>query len=299
MQINRLFEIVYLLLNQKKMTASQLAERFEVSSRTIYRDIETLSAAGIPIFMSKGKGGGISLLPEFVLNKTVLTKGEKMDILSSLYAVQAVDFGGVKTALEKMSSLLGGSQSDWIEVDFSSWGNENWEMETFNLIKGAIFENRILQFYYVNGNGDRLERRIYPAKLCFKGQSWYVYGYCTLREDYRFFKLRRIRELLVLDETYLPKLPVGKVLTEKSVFQEDYYQLKLLFSAELAYRIYDEFREYTQLADGSFIVKMIYPKGEWFFGYIMSFGEHCEILEPAEAKEYIQKKLERVSRKYV
>lgn len=87
MQINRLFEIVYILLDKKRVTSRELAERFEVSSRTIYRDIETLSAAGIPVYMSKGKGGGISLLPDFVLNKAVITDEEKEEILSSLKAV--------------------------------------------------------------------------------------------------------------------------------------------------------------------------------------------------------------------
>ena len=104
MQINRLFEIVYLLLEKKQITAKELAEHCEVSTRTIYRDVETLSGAGIPIYMTKGKGGGISLLPEFVLNKTVITEAERADILSSLHAMHAVDLQEAGTALHKLGA---------------------------------------------------------------------------------------------------------------------------------------------------------------------------------------------------
>ena len=146
MQINRLFEIVYVLLDKKSVTSKELAERFEVSSRTIYRDIETLSSAGIPVYMSKGKGGGISLLPDFVLNKTVITDEEKEDILSSLKAVNAINLCKTDTALNKLSSLFGESNTDWIEVDFFSWANAQNETETFNTIKSAIYSKRVISF---------------------------------------------------------------------------------------------------------------------------------------------------------
>lgn len=124
-QINRLFEIIYILLENKIVTAKQLAERFEVSQRTIYRDVETLSSAGIPIYMSKGKGGGISILPEFILNKAVLTEVDKSEILSSLRAVNAVHLNDIDTdkVLKKLNNLFGVTNTDWIEVDFTTWGN--------------------------------------------------------------------------------------------------------------------------------------------------------------------------------
>ncbi len=135
MQINRLFEIVYILLEKEKVTARELAERFEVSARTIYRDIETLSGAGIPIYMSKGKGGGVSLLPGFTLNKAVITEGEKAEILSALKALDAVKPEEKTTALRKMGSLLGESGYDWIEVDFGIWSDRKREETLFNDIK--------------------------------------------------------------------------------------------------------------------------------------------------------------------
>ena len=139
MQINRLFEVVYILLDKKTVTAKELAERFEVSSRTIYRDIETLSSAGIPVYMSKGKGGGISLLPDFVLNKAVLTDEEKEDILSSLKAVKAVNLSKTDTALKKLSSLFGESNTDWIGNEVSKPENDELTVKMIPAGKYAKF----------------------------------------------------------------------------------------------------------------------------------------------------------------
>ena len=122
MPINRLFEIVYVLMEKSTVTAKELAGRFEVSQRTIYRDIETLSESGIPVYMTKGKGGGISLLPEFVFNKALLTEEERREILTSMRAVSALSLSSKSGALSKMQNLFGQRQCDWIEVDFSSWG---------------------------------------------------------------------------------------------------------------------------------------------------------------------------------
>lgn len=131
MQINRLFEIVYILLKQESVTAKKLAERFEVSTRTIYRDVDTLSEAGIPVYMSKGKGGGIALLPEFVLDKTFITEMERKEILSSLYAIKSVDLENTSAILQRLGNLFGSVDADWIKVDFGFWSDGEREAELF------------------------------------------------------------------------------------------------------------------------------------------------------------------------
>jgi predicted DNA-binding transcriptional regulator YafY len=290
MQINRLFEIIYILLDKKSVTSRELAERFEVSSRTIYRDIETLSSAGIPVYMSKGKGGGISLLPNFVLNKAVITDEEKEDILSSLKAVNAVNFSKTDTALQKLSSMFGESSTDWIEVDFSSWSNAQNETETFNTIKSAILGNKVILFSYASAKGQQTTREVEALRLCFKGGAWYLYGYCRSRGDFRFFKLRRIRELCVSEKIFQRKLP-RQILAQEKAFPEEQVKLKLKLSAEVAYRVYDEFDSYEQQEDGSFIVEINYPKGVWIFHYITTFGSHCEVLEPEDVRNAVKAEL--------
>ena len=178
MQINRLFEIIYILLDKKSVTAKTLSDKFEVSVRTIYRDIETLSAAGIPIYMSRGKGGGISLMPNFVLNKSVLTDKEKNDIISSVKAMSTVNFLDTSSALRKLGSMLGENSSDWIEIDFSNWSNNTYESDIFKDLKSAILAYKIVSFSYSNNNGEKSFRTVEPYKLCFKGSAWYLYGFC-------------------------------------------------------------------------------------------------------------------------
>ena len=298
MQINRLFEIVYILLDKKTVTSKELAERFEVSTRTIYRDIETLSSSGIPVYMSKGKGGGISLLPAFVLNKAVITDEEKENILSSLKAVNAVSFSKTDTALTKLSSLFGESNTDWIEVDFSSWANPQSETETFNTIKSAILGKIIISFFYASAKGQQTAREVEPLKLCFKSGSWYLYGYCKSRCDFRFFKLRRIRELCLSEQNFQRKSP-NQIFSKENVFQEEYVKLKLKLSAQVAYRVYDEFDSYEQQEDGSFIAEISYPKGEWIFYYVASFGEDCEVLSPEEVRLDVKTKLKNALKNYL
>ena len=290
MQINRLFEIIYILLQKQNVTAKELADKFEVSTRTIYRDVETLSSAGIPIYMSRGKGGGISLLPDFVLDKAVMTDEEKENILSSLRAVSAVDLSDENKTLQKFSSLLGESYADWIEVDFSSWGNYNDETVLFQTLKTVIFKKKAVEFQYSNVKGEQSTRRVEPLKLCFKGGAWYLYGYCKDRLDYRFFKLRRIKKLEVTCDEVEHKAP-SRVLTMENYFNQECVRLKLHLSYEMAYRVYEEFEHYEKQQDGSFIAEIDYPKGEWIFYYILTFGRHCKVLEPADIREEVKLQL--------
>lgn len=299
MQVNRLFEIIYILLEKKIVTAKELAERFEVSQRTIYRDIENLSTAGIPVYMSKGKGGGISILPEFILNKAVLTEEEKSEILSSIRAVNAVSFNESEPekVLKKLNNILGENDTDWIEVDFSNWGNAEREKETFNNLKAAILSKRIVNFDYMSGKGENINREVYPLKLYFKGQSWYMYGYCILRDDYRFFKLRRIKDLCISKETFNLKVP-GTIMREENIYEGEFITLKMRISSKMAYRVYDEFETFNELEDGSFIAEIEYPKGQWIFSYISSFGEECEVLEPEDIRKEVKDKIKKMLLNY-
>lgn len=298
MQIGRLFEIVYLLLDQKKVTAKDLALRFEVSARTIYRDIETLSETGIPVYMTKGKGGGISILPGFVLNKAVITEAEKKDIMSSLHAINAIQLDDAGTALEKLNSLFGESNTDWIEVDFSAWANAEEETNHFQMMKEAILAKKEVQFTYASAKGQNTQRVVEPLKICFKGGAWYLYGYCKERKDFRFFKLRRIKELNMKETSFLQNAP-KQVFKKESVFSGEFVQLKMKLAKELAYRVYDEFESYKLLEDGSFLVEIHYPKGEWLFYYVASFGSQCEVLEPLEVRNDVRDEFQKIVKNYL
>ncbi|WP_411168599.1 helix-turn-helix transcriptional regulator [Clostridium sp. MB05] len=298
MKINRLFEIIYILLDKENTTAKELAEHFEVSQRTIYRDIEDLSQAGIPIYMSKGKGGGISLLSNFVLNKAILSEEEKREILAAMQGLSAINENEFNGALSKLSSFLGGNNENWIEVDFSNWDKNNDLGEKFTTIKSAIINKKLLSFKYFGANGESLNRIVEPLKLVFKGQGWYLYGYCRKRNDNRFFKLTRINNLNTLSENFIRVIPNKVLIEEDKEYDDALINLKLKINKKIAFRVYDEFPNYSLDENGDFIVNLKLSKGELLFGYIMSFGENIEVIEPVYIREELKKRLKCALSKY-
>lgn len=165
MQESRLFRIVYYLLDKGKSTAPELAEKFEVSVRTIYRDIDIISSMGIPIYATQGKGGGITLLDNFVLDKTLLSTREKEQILMALQGMIATEQNNADELLRKLGSLFQSKNTNWIEVDFSNWVKNNPGQDIFNLIKSAIFSRNVISFQYFGSNRESTQRRVEPLRL--------------------------------------------------------------------------------------------------------------------------------------
>lgn len=299
MQVNnRLFEIVYILMQKKKTTAKYLSDRFEVSTRTIYRDIEILSRANIPIYMTKGKGGGIGLLDEYVLNKMILSEEEQNQILFALQGMKKVAGQDEKDVLGKLSRLFNKEVNDWIKIDFSNWGKDNAQEKRFNMIKVAILNKNQIEFVYYNSNGEESKRIVEPLQIWFKDKSWYLIAYCKMKQDYRIFKIGRIKKIKILEEHFDRELPQEK---KEEKYNLRNINLKLEISKEMAYRVYDEFEdsEITEKNDGSFIVNTEYPENEWVYGYILSFGEYVRVLSPERAKIIIKDKLEKTLKNYL
>lgn len=302
MQINRLFEIVYILFDKKTITARELAEHFEVSKRTIYRDIETLSMAGIPLYTNKGKGGGINILPEFILNKSLLSGSEQDEILSGLQSLSALNVPNVDPVLNKLATIFNKKNASWIDVDFSHWGSDNSEKEKFKLLKNAILEKNVIIFDYYSSYGEISKQRfVEPMKLVFKGQSWYVYGYCKLKATYRMFKVTRIKNLVVSNEHFNRNLPKDILDTSDDSYKTKMITIVLKIHSKMAYRVFDEFgsENITKNVDGSFTVKSTIPESDWIYGYIMSYGEYAEVLEPIYIRETIVNKFKEGLKKYL
>lgn len=298
--VDRLFQIVYMLMEKPQMTAKELAEVFEVSERTIYRDVDKLTLAGIPIYTNQGKNGGISILPDYVLNKTVLTKDEKDRILESLNALNEVIFAKDRESMSRLQAFLGEQRQDWIEIEFSSWGNSEEEAGVFAKIKDAILEHRFMEIMYSGNQGASTKRKVKPLKLCFKDQAWYLYAYCCLREDYRFFKLKRISELTVLDAHFEPE-KVGKVLPQSS---RDYAQnvktvrVTLEISPDMAFRAYEELDNLSVTDHDTLVCTMDVTDESWLISYILSYGSRMRVLEPPEIKERVMQEIEKMRKMY-
>ena len=297
MQMNRLFETIYILLSKDTVTARELAERFGVSQRTVYRDIDVLSLAGIPVYTEKGKGGGISLLPDFVLNKSLLSEKEQNEILAALQGLSGVKAAQADQVLQKLSAIFNKQTVSWLEVDFSDWSYSNGG--TFQGLKTAILERRIAEFDYYSTFGEKTRRRIEPIQLWFKSKAWYIKGFCLTRQDVRLFKLTRVRNLLITDAHFPPRDLLASQPEPCAAHQKQDAALKLKIAPEMAYRVFDEFGEglTEQLPDGSFLVTVTWPEDEWVYGTILSYGEHIEVLEPAHIRGIIRDKARKAAEK--
>lgn len=293
--VSRLFQIVYILMEKPNITASRLAEHLEVSERTIYRDIDKLSLAGIPIYAQRGKGGGIALLSDYVLDKSALTEAERTEILSSLQALRASGFEEEKKALTKLKDFFGVSETDWIEIDFTGWGDRQKEKQRFETVKEAILNHCYMEIEYT-GMHESVRRKIKPLKLLFRTQSWYVYAYCELRRDYRYFKLRRIVNYQLLEDQFIPEQvgDLGK-LTEESNSGE---KIVLQISKEMAFRAYDELDNITELENGDLLCEIEADGQEWFWSYIFSYGEYAKIIGPENVRKEMEQKIEAMKRLY-
>ena len=296
MQINRLFEIVYILLDRKQVTAKELAQKFEVSTRTIYRDIEVLSSARIPIYATKGKNGGIKLLDDYVLNKSIISEEEQNQILFALQSMNKITNQEQQDVLEKMKMIFNKSKTNWIDIDFSDWSTNKEQDEKFNLIKESILNNRVIEFVYYNSYGEETKRIVEPLQIYFKDKSWYLKSYCRQKKDYRLFKISRMKKVQALKETFERELP--QIIEKREDIK--FIKLKLEVNKNMSYRVYDEFKKenITKKNDGNFIVEVELPENDWVYGYILSFGESAKIISPEYAKEIIKKKLKESLKNY-
>ena len=291
----RLFEMVYLLLEKGKMSAPELAERFEVSVRTIYRDVDALSTAGVPIYATPGRNGGVALMDHYVLNKAAFSQEEQVQLLTALKSLSGEPGLGSEETLSKLSALFQQNQPDWLQVDLSRWGGGG-DRAVFAMLREAIFGCKVITFTYAGSYGEPAPRQALPARLVFKGQAWYLQAFCLDRQNYRTFKLSRIRELAVTQRTFLAPLSPPPIDNKNGPVWPS-VRIKLRFSPALAFRVYDEFEpeQVTALDDGSFQVVAEYPEDNWVYGYLLSFGPFVEIIEP----ERIRRQVAELARKIV
>jgi len=295
MQANRLFEILYLLLNKKRVTAKELAERFEVSTRTIYRDIDTISSAGIPIYTEKGRDGGISLLPDFTLSKSILNEKEQQEILAALLGLTKIHATETDAVLQKLSAVFNKSATDWLEVDFSNWDFNNEDL--FENLKHAILNQQIIEFEYFSSYSERSYRQVEPIQLWFKSKAWYLKAFCLTRQSMRLFKLTRMKNVS-RTETKFENRGVDHLISEEQPSEEKIKNIRLVLkiAPELGFRVLDDFSldEFEEQEDGSFLISVIWPEGNWLYYTILSYGEHAQIIEPEHVRNIVKEKAKKI-----
>jgi len=299
MKIDRLFAITNIIVDRKAITATELAEHFGVSVRTIYRDIDILCTNGIPIYTLQGKGGGISIVDSYTIDKTLLSDEEQKQILMALHSIKATGQVDVSDSIAKLRSLFHKDAVDWIEIDFSNWEQSQTDKEIFNALKESIINMRAISFTYYGNNGSKSERIVEPFKLILKGYSWYLHGYCRYRDDYRFFKLSRMDKLVVLEESFNRISPKQNHTDHKLYDTIEMVNLSLRVDANYASRVYDEFRHGKIVLNQNYLlVEVEIPKSDWMYNNLLGYGNALEVLGPPDVRQRVVDLLNEISGKY-
>lgn len=310
MKIDRLLSIVILLMNRPLIQAKELADMFEVSVRTIYRDIESINGAGIPVVTYQGANGGIGLMEGYRLDRNLLTERELADIFTALQSVSSYGGGEHTMLMEKISSVIPPSQTAAFRskttqmiVDFSPWGLQGPLEDRLILLKAALEQSTAVSFDYVNAEGHVTRRSVDPYTLVLKGQAWYLYGFCTGREDFRLFKLLRMKNLVQESRAYVRQdLPVRDLPWRDGWSHPANTPPAVLhFSAEGRHLAEDRF-DSTELrpdGKGGCTVTVHYPEDSWLYGFLLGFGSAVEVLEPEHIRRRMGEIAAEISAKYL
>ena len=300
MKIDRLIGILSVLLQEEKTTAPELAEKFEVSRRTINRDIEDLCKAGIPIRTVQGTGGGIRIMDGYRMDRRLLTSKDMQMILAGLRSLDSVS--GSRYYSQLMEKLQAGSSKfvsgrDFMLIDLSSW-YKGALAPKIEMIQDAIENRRLLGFKYYAPSGESI-RTIEPYYLVYKWTSWYVWGWCGKRKDFRLFKLNRMEQLAVSDNTFVCREVPMPDLSNEKIFPGG-IRVKALFDPDVKWRLVEEFGPscFTETDDGRLLFQADYTDRENLITWILTFGEKAEVLEPAEVRERIRHIAEAMGKTY-
>jgi predicted DNA-binding transcriptional regulator YafY len=295
MKSMRLFNLLILLSEKRKMSSTELAEKLEVSVRTIYRDVDVLSQAGIPVYATTGKNGGIHLMNGFVFDKSTFSDEEQQSIINSLQSlryVPGVDVELIKTKFATIFNKRAMDKDDWLEIDFATWTSGNGDNDLITAIRDSIRSSNSLCISYINAHSEDKERVIDPIKVVFRQRDWFLYAYCQLQKDYRWFKLTRITKFKSLNRMFNSNEHKYTPHSEFADSGKPKTHIELRFTLNLAHFVYDMFDRnciYRENAD-AIRVSIDYIIDEWVYNIIMFFGENVTVLEPTALKEEIAKR---------
>lgn len=296
-----MFGILCILLEKEKITAKELASYFEVSVRTIHRDLLDLSSAGFPVTSRQGIGGGISLLPDFHYYKSALTKEDK-DILSA--AIQSLasidDQVNIKTLLAKLrfcndDKLL--LENDVI-IDFTSWNQRSTLIQNIKKIRSAIADHRLLEMSYYGGGGYS-HREVEPYKIIFKEENWYLFAFCTSRNDFRIFKVSRITDLIIKDTTFIERKNYDIPLLNSQLSNNSGIQVSIRMDKSFEFLAIDLFgTENIHTESNNLFITFTTENPQWVISTIAGLGNKAEILAPESLRKQMKLFLEKAKNLY-
>ena len=308
MKVDRLVSIIMILLEKKRIGAQELADRFEVSPRTIYRDIDAINMAGIPVRSTSGVGGGFEIMPEYKMDKRVFTTAELSALLMGLTNLSGMVRGEeLLSALAKVRSFIPADKAKEIDlkatqicIDLRPWmGNRNIQ-SNLETIQSALQESRLLSFAYVDGHGNQTERIVEPYQLVLKGSYWYFQGYCRFRQDYRLFRLSRISNLQMKAETFAPREYQKPILDYSEALEAMQTTIRLRIHKSILDRVLDfcGFENFTPDGAEHYLVEYPFIENDYYLDMLLSFGQACECLAPTRIREELKRRAQAIAAMY-
>ncbi len=297
MKTDRLVAIIVMLLRRERVSAKELAEKFDVSVRTILRDVDAINLAGIPIVTYQGSGGGIGIAPGYRIDKSVLSSDEMAAVLSALRGLEGTISGSSREVLmEKLKNTLNTAQLNSLDtkmrqfvIDLSPWHEDAAAKAKLALIREAIETCKKLTFTYTDSQGQKTARTAEPYSLMLKAQKWYLYAWCSLRESFRYFKVARIKELGLSGETFAPREVPAPQAAEQAQWQSDsgMVTLKLLFTRQME-DIISEWWHLEEAEDGRLMATVTLPDNYQTVGFLLSFCNQVEVISPPHIRALIR-----------
>lgn len=308
MKVDRLVSIIMILLDKKRIGAQELADMFEVSPRTIYRDIDTINMAGIPVRGASGVGGGFEIMQKYKVDRKVFSTADLSAILMGLTSLSNMMRGDeLVNALAKVKSFIPPDRAKDIElkanqicVDLSPWmGNSNIQ-PYLEMIKIALQESKLLSFEYIAHHGNKTVRIVEPYQLVLKSSHWYLQGYCRKRNDFRLFRLSRTSNLQMQEETFTPRDYQKQIIDFVQILETMQIKIKIRIHKSVMDRVLDycTYEHFSPDGDEHYIVSFPFIENEYYYNILFSFGDRCECLEPLHIRTEMKSRIHDIAAIY-
>ncbi|MBS7007808.1 helix-turn-helix transcriptional regulator [Anaerostipes sp.] len=307
MKVDRLVSIIMILLDKKRIGAQELADMFEVSPRTIYRDIDAISMAGIPVRSASGVGGGFEIMQEYKVDKKFFSAADLSTLLMGLSSLSNMVRGDeLVHALAKVRSFIPADRAKDIElkvnqicIDLSPWMGSSIQ-PYLEIIKTALQNNRLLTFEYAAHHGNKTARTAEPYQLVLKNSHWYLQGYCHKRNDFRLFRLSRMSNLQIQEEIFIPRDYQKPILDFSEILETMQTRIKIRIHKSVMDRVLDycTYEDFSSDGDEHYIVSFPFIENEYHYDILLSFGNKCECLEPVHIRTEMKRRIHEIAAIY-
>lgn len=298
---DRLVSIIMILLDKERISAQELADMFEVSPRTIYRDIDTINMAGIPIHSTSGVNGGFEIMQQYKVDNKVFSSSDLSTLLMGSSSLSNVmQNKELVNVIAKIRSFIPDDKANDIElkvnqisIDLDSWTSKKSVQLHLEMIKKALQENRLLSFEYIDQHGNKTTRAIESYQLVLKNSHWYLYGYCYKNNDFRLFKLSRMSNLQLQDNFFIPQDYPKPVLNFENHLINKQIQIKIRIHKSIMERMleYCAYENFSPAGNEYYIVDSPFIENDYYYNILFSFGDKCECLEPLHVRLEMKRKI--------